>query len=76
MYITKSDLFSFVSPLMVALHEKGILDISETALAYEDALARRRLEMGQSAPETAFLEETVRGLHYLAGLLKQQNPPT
>ena len=70
--ITSAQLFDTITPLWLALHRKGVLDISETALAYEDVLAKRRLENGESADSTAFLQEIVRGLHRVAASEKTQ----
>lgn len=72
MNITEKELFSVFSPLIVALHEKGVMDISETAHLYEDALARRILENGEDAESVEFLRQTVQGLHRLACAIKTQ----
>lgn len=75
MNITSKELFALFSPLILALHEKGVLDISETAHLYEDALARRKLDLGEASSETAFLEQTVQGLHRLAAVVKGRTQP-
>lgn len=64
--ITRSELFDTITPLFLALHRGGVLDISETALVYEDVLARRRLNNQESAESTEFLAQVVLGLHRLA----------
>lgn len=74
MNITEQELLSVFSPLILALHEKRVLDISETAHLYEDVPARRTLENGEDAASVAFLKEVVRGLHNLAFAVKSQQP--
>lgn len=58
--------FSTISPLWIALHEKGVIPLREMALYYEDAVARRRFELGESATATALAQEIAAGLHRLA----------
>lgn len=70
MEITERELFTALIPLLLVLHEKKVLDLSEATLAYEDALARRRLDQGEDAASTAFLQQLVRGLHCLAREVK------
>lgn len=70
--ITTAQLFDTIAPLWLALHRKGMLDLSDTALAYEDVLAKRRLENGEPEANTAFLQEVVRGLHRIAAAEKSQ----
>lgn len=72
MNITEQELLSVFSPLILALHEKGVLDISETAHLYEDVLARRLLGQKEDAESVAFLKEVVLGLHRLASAVKSQ----
>jgi hypothetical protein len=64
--ITREQLFDTITPLFLALHRGGVLDISETALAYEDVLAKRRLTNQESVESTEFLAQVVQGLHRLA----------
>ena len=74
MNITTKELFEVLTPLILALHEKEVLDISETAHLYEDVLARRKLDLGEEPSGTALLEEVVQGLHRLAVAVKNQRP--
>lgn len=76
MNITDKELFAVFSPLILALHEKGILDISETAHLYEDTLARRILVNGEDGESVAFLKEVVQGLHRLSAAVKGHTPPS
>lgn len=64
--ITMSQLMDALVPTWIALHERGLIPLQEMALQYEDALARRRLEKGESEESTAFLQALVVGLHRLA----------
>lgn len=72
--ITKEQLFDTITPLFLALHRGGALDISEIALVYEDVLAKRRLNNQESAESTEFLAQLVQGLHRLS--VAEKNPPT
>lgn len=74
MNITDKELFAVFSPLIVALHEKGVMDISETAHLYEDVLARRLLEQKEDEESVAFLKDVVQGLHRLAAAVKNRQP--
>lgn len=78
MNITRDQLFDVFSPLCVALHEKGVIDIAELPHFYEDALARRMPPGGQPLGDPTFLRELIAGLHRLATVVKQQDqtPPT
>lgn len=70
MNVTREDLFTVLMPLVVALHEKKLLDIAELPHYYEDALVRRKLDLSQDAGELAFLQETIHSLHRLAAVMK------
>ena len=76
MNLTRDDLFTVLMPLVLALHEKKVLDIAELPHYYEDALIRRKLDLNQASGDLEFLEETIRGLHRLAAVVKRtENPP-
>ena len=68
--LTRQDLFDVVTPLFIALHEKGVIDIAELPHFYEDALARRKLERAHTEADLAFLRDVVGGLHQLARRVK------
>lgn len=70
--ISREHLFDTITPLFLALHRSGVLDISETALVYEDVLAKRRLNNQESEESTDFLAQVVQGLHRLAVAEKSQ----
>ena len=72
--ITREQLFDTITPLFLALHRGKLLDISETALVYEDVLAKRRLNNQESVESTEFLAQVVQGLHRLAKA--EKTPPT
>ena len=72
MNITHNELFAVLTPLLLALHEKGVLDISETALLYEDVLARRSLENQEADDSVQLLQVMAQGLYRLAGVVKNQ----
>jgi len=62
--------FNAVAPLWAALHEKGLISLQEMALFYEDAVARRRLDLGESEAQTAVAQEIAIGLHRLAAAVQ------
>lgn len=64
-------LLATITPLVVALHEKGVLDIAELPHFYEDAVVRR-LELGATQEQVLFQQELVAGFQRLAKVLKQQ----
>lgn len=70
--VSRAQLFDTITPLFLALHRSGALDISETALVYEDVLAQRRLNNQESADSTDFLAQVVQGLHRLAAAEKSR----
>lgn len=70
MNITTAGLFATITPLVVALHEKGVLDIAEIPHYYEDAVVRRK-DMGATDDEVAFQQELVVGFQRLAKTVKQ-----
>lgn len=77
MNVTQEHLFATITPLVVALHEKGVLDIAEVPHYYEDAVVRRKT-LGATDAEVAFQQELVTGFHRLAKMVKaeDQNRPT
>ena len=77
MNITTAELFATITPLVVALHEKGVLDIAEIPHYYEDAVVRRK-DMGATDDEVAFQQELVAGFQRLAKMVKaaDKNRPT
>lgn len=68
--LTRQDFFDALTPLFVALHEKGLIDIAELPHFYEDALARRKLERGHTEADLVFLQGVVVGLLQLAKTMK------
>ena len=69
MNVTTEQLMATITPLVIALHEKGILDIAEVPHYYEDAVMRRK-EIGATDEEVAFQQELVVGFQRLAKAVK------
>lgn len=78
MNVSINQLMQVFTPLLVALHEKGVLDIAEVPHFYEDAVIRRKYNLGEKDEDTEFQRELVTGLHRLAAALKaaDQNRPS
>lgn len=70
MQITSEQLFATITPLVVALHEKGVLDIAEVPRYYEDAVVRRK-EIGATDDEVAFQQALVVAFRRLAKTVKK-----
>lgn len=71
MNITSEQLFATITPLVVALHEKGVLDIAEVPHYYEDAVVRRK-DMGATDADVAYQQELVAAFQRLAQTMKAQ----
>ena len=69
MNITSEQLFATITPLVVALHEKGVLDIAEVPHYYEDAVVRRK-DMGATDVDVAYQQELVAAFQRLAQTMK------
>ena len=69
-YITRNQLFDVVLPLILALHEKKIIDIAEVPHLYEDVLVRRKLNLGASDDDLAFLQWLIDASQLLANAIK------
>lgn len=76
MNVTTDQLMATITPLVVALHEKGVLDIAEIPHYYEDAVVRRK-GIGATDDEVAFQQELVVGFQRLAKVVKdwEKNRP-
>lgn len=75
MKIESKELFDLFMPLVLALHEKKVIDIAELPHYYED-IQIRRLQNGETKADLAFLAEVISGLHRLAGQVKKsENQP-
>lgn len=70
MNITTEQLFATITPLVVALHEKGVLDIAEIPHYYEDSVVRRK-EIGATDDEVAFQQALVAAFQNLAKMVKK-----
>ena len=74
---TISDITDAITPLFLALHNRGILPIGELVMQYEDVLAivmqyedvlaKRKIDLRESQASTEFLCGLVSALHRLAG---------
>lgn len=72
MNMTFANLMEVFTPLLLALHEKKVLDIAEVPHYYEDALERRKMNLGETEADLAFLRELVKGLDRLAKAVKEE----
>lgn len=72
MNITQEQLMQVFMPLLLALHEKKVLDIAEIPHFYEDALERSRI-LGATVEELDFRLQLVKGMSHLADSVKKQN---
>lgn len=70
MQATTEHLFELFMPLLHALHEKKVLDIAEVPHFYEDALERRKANLGATEEDVAFLRQVILGLNRLAHQVK------
>lgn len=77
MNVTTEQLMATITPLVVALHEKGLLDIAEIPHYYEDAVVRRK-GTGATDDEVSFQQQLVVGFQRLAQAMKdeEKNRPT
>lgn len=69
MNITLEQLMQVFTPLLLALHEKRVLDIAEIPHFYEDALERRRT-LGATEVDLDFQRQLVDGMSRLALAVK------
>ena len=78
MNVTFAQLMQVFTPLLLALHEKKVLDIAEVPHFYEDALERRKQNLGEPEEDLAFQRQLVDGLCRLAASVKEseKNLPT
>lgn len=76
MTVTRQNLFDLFTPLVLALHEKKVIDVAELPHYYEDVLMRRS-SLQESTQDLAFLTEVIQGLSRLAIQVKKaENPPS
>lgn len=68
--ITYSQLFTMIAPIVIALHERNLLDIAEIPSFYEDALMRRKFNLNASDAELEFLRQAIAGFQRLALAIK------
>ena len=71
MNVTTEQLMATITPLVVALHEKGLLDIAEIPHYYEDAVVRRK-GIGATDDEVSFQQQLVVGFQRLAKAMKDE----
>jgi hypothetical protein len=69
MNITLEQLMQVFTPLLLALHERKVLDIAEVPHFYEDALERRRT-LGETEADLDFQRQLVLGMVRLAAAVK------
>ncbi len=67
---TVKDITDALIPLFLALHERGVIPLGELSMQYEDVLARRTLENGESPASTDLLRQLVIGLHRLSSAVQ------
>lgn len=70
MHVTVENLFEAITPLMLALHEKGAVDIAELPQFYLDAVMRR-LQNGATEDQVTFQRQMVLGVERLAKMVKK-----
>ena len=79
MNMTHQDFFDVFTPLLLALHEKKVLDLAELPHYYEDVVARRRLEKKEDEAALVFQASLIPRLQKLADWQKKRDqrlPPT
>lgn len=69
---TVKDITDALIPLFLALHERGVIPLGELSMQYEDVLARRRIDQGDSPASTNLLQQLVVGLHRLADAVQER----
>lgn len=69
---TVKDITEALIPLFLALHERGVIPLGELSMQYEDVLARRRIDHGESPAATNLLQQLVIGLHRLADAVQER----
>ena len=72
--LTQQQFFDAFIPLMMALHEKRVIDFAELPLYYEDVMFRRKLDIKEAPENLAFLESLIQGLSALAPDVKSNYP--
>ncbi|MEI8324889.1 MAG: hypothetical protein WCH44_05875 [Betaproteobacteria bacterium] len=74
--LTQQQFFDAFIPLLMALHEKRVIDFAELPLYYGDVMVRRKLDIQEAAENLAFLQSLVQGLSALAPDVKTSYPTT
>lgn len=69
-YITVKQFGTAFSVLILALHEKNLIDIAELPHLFEDTLTRRVVDLKESGADVAFLQELISGIQRLANHVK------
>lgn len=67
-------LFSTIAPLWIALHEKGVIPLHELALFYEDAVARRQFDLGETGEDIALAQSIAAAIHRLSAAVQAHEP--
>jgi hypothetical protein len=74
--LTQQQFFDAFMPLLLALHEKRVIDFAELPQYYEDVLVRRTLDIKEAPENLAFLQSLIKGLAELAPDVKTVYPAT
>jgi hypothetical protein len=74
--MTQQQFFDAFMPLLLAMHEKRLIDFAELPLYYEDVLVRRTLDIKESPANLAFLQSLIKGLAEMAPDVKTLYPTT
>ena len=74
--LTQQQFFDAFIPLLMALHEKRVIDFAELPLYYEDVMVRRQLDIKELPENLAFLQSLIQGLSALAPDVKTNYPTT
>jgi hypothetical protein len=65
-FVSMDEFVHLITPLFLALHENGLISLQELAMRYEDALAKRRIDLKEPQERTDALQALTRWLHSFA----------
>lgn len=72
MNMTVQNFTDVFTPLLLALHENGALNLTELPYYYEDVLVRRKMDRNADSGDLEFLQEMIQGLHRLSASLNHR----
>ena len=65
-YATRDQIFTIITPLILALHDKKVIDLAELPHYYEDVLTRRKIDQKEPDSELVFLQDLIDAFQKLA----------